>query len=236
MPATPKQKGPGGFHQGHRKRTKEEFLARGLAGMPDHKALELLLFFAIPQGDVNPLAHELVDHFGSLAGVFQATYDQLLGVKGVGPNTATLIQLMPALAGRYMEQQASLDSQLLTTWQFRELLMPLFFGARNEMAYVVCMDIKQKLLACRRLGEGSPTRVDITARHVVEAALACGATRVALAHNHVSGIALCSGDDVQTTRYLMGLLRQMDITLVDHFIIAEDDMISMRDSGYLDQF
>lgn len=184
------KKKPGGVHQGHRQRVKQEFMARGLAGMPDHRALELLLFFSIPQGDVNPLAHELVEQFGSLAGVFNATREQLLAVKGIGENTATLIQLMPALAGRYLEERSSFEGQLTDSWHFKELLMPLFFGARNEMVYVVCMDGKQKLISCRKLGEGVPDQVEVTGRQVVEAALTCGATRVALAHNHVSGIAM----------------------------------------------
>lgn len=228
----PPNKRPGGVHQGHRQRAKAEFMARGLAGMPDHRALELLLFYAIPQGDVNPLAHELVEQFGSLAGVFTATREQLLAVKGVGENTATLIHLMPALAGRYLEERSSFEGQLTDSWQFKELLMPLFFGARNEMVYLVCMDGKQKLISCRKLGEGVPDRVDVTGRQVVEAALSCGATRVVLAHNHVSGIALCSAQDIQTTRHLSQLLNQVGVCLVDHFIIAEDEMVSMRDSGY----
>ena len=159
--------------------------------------------------------------------------EQLLAVKGIGENTATLIQLMPALAGRYLEERSSFEGQLTDSWHFKELLMPLFFGARNEMVYVVCMDGKQKLISCRKLGEGVPDQVEVTGRQVVEAALACGATRVALAHNHVSGIAMCSAQDVHTTKYLAQLLRQVGVCLVDHFVIAEDEMVSMRESGYL---
>ena len=92
------------IHTGHRLRAKEEFLARGLSGMADHKVLELLLFYAIPQGDVNPLAHALVERFGSLSGVFNAPYEELRKVKGVGDNTATLIRLLPAIAAKYLEQ------------------------------------------------------------------------------------------------------------------------------------
>lgn len=222
------------IHTGHRQRAKTEFLARGLEGLPDHRALELLLFYAIPQGDVNPLAHALIDHFGDLAGVFNATYDQLMEVSGVGANTATLIKLLPALAGRYLERRTEMDGQLLATWQFRELLVPLFFGARNEMAYLVCMDGKDKLLACRKLGEGIADQVAILSRKVVEAALGCNATRVALAHNHVSGVAMPSAADLHTTQELRRLLRQVSVELVDHFIIADDDMVSMRESGYFD--
>ena len=219
------------IHTGHRQRAKHEFLARGLEGMPDHRALELLLFYAIPQGDVNPLAHQLIDHFGDLAGVFNAPYDQLLEVKGVGENTATLIKLLPALAGRYLERRTEMDGQLLTAWQFRELLLPCFFGARNDMAYLVCMDGKNKLIACRKLGEGIADQVTILTRKVMEVALACNATRVALAHNHVSGVAMPSSADLHTTQELRRVLKQVGIELVDHFIIADDDMVSMRESG-----
>ena len=89
------------IHAGHRSRVKTEFLARGLEGWPDHRVLELLLFYAIPQGDVNALAHELIDRFGSLAGVLDASADELQKVPGVGEHTAVLLRLIPALGGRY---------------------------------------------------------------------------------------------------------------------------------------
>ena len=222
------------IHAGHRQRAKEEFLTRGLAGLADHKVLELLLFYAIPQGDVNPLAHRLVEHFGSLSGVLNAPYEELVKVKGVGANTATLIRLLPAMAARYLEQSGELGDELSTSWQFQQLLMPLSLGARNEMAYLVCMDGKNKLLTYRMLGEGITDSVLITARKVLEVALACNASRVVLAHNHVSGIALYSAADVAATREVAKLLRQVDIELLDHYIIANDDMVSMRESGVLD--
>ena len=232
--AKPKdEKKPPSIHTGHRKRTKDEFLARGLNGMPDHRVLELLLFYSIPQGDVNPLAHELIDRFGSLAGVFNATPEQLMEVDGVGHSTAVLIGLVLAAAARYLQTNARFDGRLVTTWQFRELLFPLFFGQRNELAYLVCMDGACKPLATKKLGEGIPDTVQITARKVLEEALACNATRVVLAHNHVSGVALWSDADLDTTLRLKSVLQDVGIELVDHFIIAGDDMVSMADSGLL---
>ena len=224
------------IHSGHRSRVKTEFLARGLEGWPDHRVLELLLFYAIPQGDVNPLAHRLVEHFGSLSGVLNAPYEELVKVKGVGANTATLIRLLPAIAARYLEQSGELGGEMNTSWQFQQLLTPLFLGARNEMAYLVCLDGKNKLLTYRMLGEGITDSVLITARKVLEVALACNASRVVLAHNHVSGIALYSAADVAATREVAKLLRQVDIELLDHYIIANDDMVSMRESGVFETF
>lgn len=221
------------IHTGHRQRMREEFLRTGAAGMEDHRLLELILFYAIPQGDVNPLAHRLVDEFGSLAGVFHATYDQLVKVPGVGHNTAVLLQLIPAAAARYMEQSASFDGQIVSIWQLKELLEPYFFSQRDEQAYLVCLDGKSKVLAIRKLGEGIVDTVQIVTRKVLEAALACNASQVVLAHNHVSGVACPSHADIDTTLRLKNLLAEADIALLDHLIFAGGDMVSMAQSGLL---
>ena len=162
-----------------------------------------------------------------------ATPEQLMAVDGVGRHTALLIRLVPAVAARYLQSNGSYDEQLTSTWQFRELLLPLFFGQRNELVYLVCLDGKNKLLVTKKLGEGIADTVQITTRKVLETALACNATRVVLAHNHVSGVAIWSDADLDTTLRLKTVLREADIELVDHFIIANDDMVSMADSGAL---
>ncbi len=221
------------IHAGHRQRMREEFLRAGAAGMEDHRLLELILFYAIPQGDVNPLAHRLVGEFGSMAGVFHATYDQLVNVPGVGHNTAVLLQLIPAAAARYMERNASFEGQIVSIWQFKEMLEPYFFGARDEIAYLVCLDGKSKVLTARRLGEGIVDTVQIATRKVVENALACNASQVVLAHNHVSGVACPSNADIETTLHLKQVLAEVDITLLDHLIFAGGDMVSMAQSGLL---
>ena len=224
------------IHVGHRQRAKTEFLSRGLAGMSDHRVLELLLFYSVPQGDVNPLAHHLIDRFGSLSGVFNATYEELVKVKGVGPNTATLIALMPAIAARYLEQNGQVGEEYVTLWQFKELLIPMFLGAREEVAYLLCLDGKQKLLACRKLGEGINNSVVIESRKVMEAALSCNTAKAVLAHNHVSGIALYSNADVAVTREVYHLLKRVGIELIDHMIVANDEMVSMCASGVFQEF
>ena len=199
--------------------------------MADHRVLELLLFYAVPQGDVNPLAHALIDRFGSLSGVLNATYEELVKVKGVGSNTATLIALLPAVAARYLEQSGSVGEEYVSSWQFRDLMVPMFLGARNEKAYLICLDGKQKLLAVRELGEGINNAVTIESRKVMEAALSCNTAKAVLAHNHVSGIAMYSAADVATTKEVYQLLKKVGIELIDHLVIANDEMVSMRDSG-----
>lgn len=234
MPEKKEGRRASGPHDGHRQRMRAEFLRTGGREMEEHRLLELLLFYAIPQGDLNPLAHLLVDHFGSLTGVFHATYDQLVKVPGVGHNTAVLLQLVPVVAARYMQQNASFDRQIVDLWQLQELLEPYFFGRRDEVAYLACMDGNNRLLAVRKLGEGVVDTVQIVSRKVLEAALDCNASQVVLAHNHVSGVAMPSNADVDTTLRLKRVLAEAaDITLTDHLIFAGGDMVSMAESGLL---
>ena len=220
-------------HSGHRKRLREEFLHRGAAGMHDIHVLELVLFYAIPRGDVNPLAHRLIQRFGSLHGVFHATYDQILTVEGAGPSVALLFQLIPAVSARYLEESASFEGQVVSYWQVKDLLLPVFFGQRDEIAALMCLDGKNKLLCVRELGRGVVSAVQIAGRKVLEAALSANATRVVLAHSHPGGLACWSQADVDTTLRLQELLSAAEIRLVDHVLFAGGDMASMAESGLL---
>ena len=221
------------LHKGHRERVKQEFLSGGLEHFSEIRALELLLFYSRRQGDVNELAHGLINTFGSLAGVLDAEPAQLIQVPGVGENTAVLLKLVTAMAGKYLASRSSVDTVLGGAHEIRQLFAPYFFGAKNEMAYLACMDGKLKVLGVRKLGEGSPNATDITARQVASAVLSLNATVVVLAHNHISGVATPSEADLATTAYLKNFLSKMNVTLYDHVILVDDDMLSLRESHYL---
>ena len=221
------------IHKGHRERVKQEFLQNGLAHFPDHRALELLLFYSRFQGDVNPLAHQLLDTFGSLSGVLDADPKRLMEVPGMGENTAVLLKLIPALSGKYLSSRTSADTIIKGSGDIQTLFAPYFFGAKNEMTYLAALDGKHKLLGVRKISEGIPNATDVTTRQVAEAALSFNATVVILAHNHCSGIATPSEADLQSTAYLQDFLSRMSITLLDHVILVDDDMVSLRDSKYL---
>ena len=180
------------FHTGHRKRMKQEFLLRGLEGWPDHRVLELLLFFAIPQGDTNDLAHALVEQFGSLAGVLDASPEELARVPGVGEHTISLLKLLPALGRYYVDQRSAPGEIVDRPEKAVELLSPYYYGARNELVYILCLDSKRKALGVRKVSEGSIYAADINIRRIVEEAMGLRAASLYLAHNHVSNLAFPS--------------------------------------------
>lgn len=220
-----------GTHDGHRQRLKTEFLARP-DSFPDHKLLELLLFYANPRSDTNPLAHELMERFGSLAGVLDASPEELQKVKGVGEHAAVLFKAAKELSGRYLTVRTQMDDIARNSRDYFSQLRYYFFGAQRELLYLLCMDGKHKVLGIRKLGEGNVNSVNITPRLLAEAALSLNAAAVVLAHNHVSGIALPSDEDIATTESLAPFLAKLGIELVDHVIFVDDDMVSLRDSGF----
>lgn len=222
-----------GIHQGHRDRMKQEFLQGGLAHFSEPRALELLLFFSRFQGDVNPLAHELLAAFGSLAGVLDAPPEELAKIPGVGENTVVLLKLIPAIAARYLASRTSGEVIASDSASLYNLFLPHFFGARNEMSFLACFDGKLKLLGLKKISEGSPNANEISVRKISTEALALNATVVVLAHNHPSGLATPSEEDIFTTRYIQDALRPLGIVLYDHVILADDDMVSLKDSKYL---
>lgn len=218
------------IHTGHRQRVKAEFLIRGLEGWPDHRVLELLLFYAVPQGDVNELSHALVDRFGSLAGVLDASPDELKKVPGVGEHTAVLMKLIPALGGRYLEERSGPGQIINGLGEVAGALSPYFYGARNEMVYILCLDSKRKLLGVRKVSEGSIYASDINIRRIAEEAMGLRAAGLYLAHNHISNLAFPSAEDWQTTDTIRASLAAVGLDLIDHLIFVDGDAVSLKQS------
>ena len=219
------------IHDGHRQRLKDRFRQEGLDKFDEIQVLELLLFYVIPQRDTNPLAHRLLEHFGSLAQVLEAPAEDLEKVSGVGSNVATLLTLTTALARYYMVSRGNQTVALTTTEMCGDYLLPYFVGRRNETVFLLCLDAKCKVLGCKEVGEGSVNSASVPIRRIVEMALGMNATTVVLAHNHPSGIALPSSEDVQTTHRVAAALDTVDIILADHIIVADDDFVSLVQSG-----
>ena len=219
-------------HEGHRARLKNRFMLHGLDNFDDHNVLELLLFYSVPRRDTNLLAHELILKFGSLAEVFDAPVEELMRVSGIGQSSALLIKLMPQLARRYLISRTAPDKQLSSTRQAGEYITPYFFGERDEVVYLVCLDAKCKVIACRQMFRGSVNSAAINMRRLVETALSFNSTSVILAHNHTSGIPTPSAEDISATRRISEAFAAVDIALTDHIVVADRAFISFADNNF----
>lgn len=219
------------MHEGHRRRLRERFRLEGLEGFAPHEVLELLLFYARARGDVNPLAHRLLDTFGSLRGVLETPADQLCAVDGVGEETATFLSMMVPVFRRY-EMCLCEEKKCLRNYRdVEEYCHALLTGLRKERLYVICVSIRMHVLGCRMVCEGSVMEVNAYPRMVVETALNHNAYGVILCHNHPGGDAIPSRADKEATIELEKVLSALDIALLDHLIIADEGNYSMAKNG-----
>ena len=221
-----------GLHDGHRQRAKDRYRQLGADALADHELLELALFYAIPRQDTNETAHRLLKRFRSLQGVLQATPEELEKEEGVGRSAALLLCLIGDISRR--ARITSLPEKILNSPdRTGAYFMELLTGQKRELLYQVCLDGKGKVLSSRCLAEGDVSMAAVSVRQVVEYALRAGAVGVVLAHNHPSGVALPSQEDIATTRLIRDALRTMNIQLVDHVVVADGDYVSMAASGML---
>ena len=219
------------IHDGHRSRLKERFQNQGLDGFTEVQVLELALFYCIPRKDTNPIAHALLEHFGGRSQGLEAPVEELKRIPGMGESSASFLHLITELGRYYMVHRSTQTSILPTLEQCAEYLVPHFFGRRLETVFLLCLDAKCKVLCCKEVGEGSVNSAGSSVRKIVETALGANASSVVLAHNHPSGVALPSAEDIQTTRRIAMALSAVEITLADHIVVADDDYVSMAQSG-----
>lgn len=222
------------IHEGHRQRLKNRFLEEGLDSFEKHQVLELLLFYCIPRQDTNPIAHALIDHFGSLKQILEASPAELKKIPGMGDSAATFLSLLNAFY-RYYDDAPDDEIAILSNPKACSNYLSRFFRSRrNEVVYMLCLDAKYKLLCHREVGEGSINSAAVPIRRIVELALGVNASAVVLAHNHPSGLAVPSPEDQLTTKQLAYALSAVDITLMDHIVFADKEYVSMADTGLYD--
>lgn len=228
-----KRSAEGSVHSGHRERVKNLFLKNGLDYFEPHTVLELLLYYSIPMKDTNPVAHRLLEKFGSFSAVFDAPIEELTKVEGVGKSTAVLIKLIPQLSRRYQED---LDRDKNVIFSYDEAggyLLKKFIGRQNEVVVLMLLDSKSRVVYCDIVNEGTATAANIYIKKIVRLCVQYNAVYAVLSHNHPSGNCLPSKQDLETTRWVFEALGTVEVKLLDHIIVSGGDYLSIAKSQIL---
>ena len=223
-----------GVHEGHRERMRERFFQHGLETFNEIEALEMLLYYAIPRKDTNPLAHALLDRFGSLDYVLSASEEELCEVPGISERTAALLMMVPQITQLSEVNRANRIKDVTRTEDAVSFLIPRFRNQRREILLLLCLNSQKQITHVEVMNKGAVNYVTFDPRRVVEVALKRQAVSVIIAHNHPDGPALPSKEDDSATSQVYRALNTVGISLYDHIIIAVEDYASYRRSGALD--
>lgn len=222
-----------GTHDGHRGRLKRRFEKTGLDGFAPHEVLELILFYAIPRRDTNPIAHELIDVFGGIDKVFEADVSELMQVKYIGENAAVLIKLFLDCFKYYTQAKNDVKFFATSAFAVSEYVKTLFVGEKDEMSFLLCFDSSGKHINTTKVSEGSVTATEISIRKIAEIVAKNRASSVILTHNHPGGIAMPSTGDLLVTKKIVKLLNEIGVAFNDHIIVAESETISLASAGVI---
>lgn len=221
-------------HKGHRERLRERFEKGGFTGFHDYEVLELLLTFIFRQGDVKPLAKELIKTFGSFSKVLDASVTELENVKGMGKASALSLHAFRETMAYYFQNHATADKAQITKMSaLVEMLRASIGHKANEVLFAIFLNAKNEVLATKELGEGTVSQASAFPRRIVEEALKHKATSIILAHNHPGGIAEPSEHDESITAEIQKALALLDISLQDHIILAGSNYYSFNRNGLL---
>lgn len=221
-------------HSGHRDRLRKKFLDNSFDGLEMHEILELMLYYGIPRKDTNPIAHKLIDSFGSISAVFDAPVDKLKE-QGISENCAIYLKLIPQICRLYMDDKHNNTDKIIDVENAGEKLKHKFVGRDYEAVVLLLLDSKHKEVFCGVVSKGSVSACEVYVRKIIELAVMYNAKFAVLAHNHPSGLALPSNDDIYTTGKVFQALKLIQVALIDHVIVADDDYVSLRESGFMDE-
>ncbi len=219
--------------QGHRGRVRQRYMENGLESFrEDYEVLELILLYAIPRKDTKGIAKYLLEHFGSLHEVLDASVSELMEA-GVTENTAVLLNMLPKLQSRYEQSKEKELTRIRSTSDAGRICRALFRNQLEESVRMLCLDASGKIVKRVEISRGDVNAVHFPIRKIVEASISSKATSVILTHNHPGGTLTPSQEDLAATESVRAALDPIGVRLLDHLIISGDDYCSLRETGYL---
>jgi len=222
------------IHHGRREKLRASFLKYGLESFNEVQVLEYALGLALPRIDTNPVAHRLINTFGSLLGVIEAHPDKLKEIDGIGENCAIFLSFLRQFA-TYMTRTQNQQKSIETPSCAIEHLRAVMGMYTNEEFVILCLDRRGKILLQEQI-KGSESRVDMKLRDIVDTILRVRTNSVIFAHNHVDASANPSDADIQITRRLVNILRPLDVHIMDHLIFGKESVFSFNGKGLLQIF
>jgi DNA repair protein RadC len=215
-------------YHGHRRRLRQRFLAAGSEAISDYEMLELILFRAIPQRDVEPLAKDLLATFGSFSEVIAAPAERLKEVDGLGEAAIAELKIVQAAANRLVRGEVK-QRQVLSSWSnVLDYCRAAMAFESKEHFRILFLDKGNHLIADEQHQTGTVDHTPVYPREVVKRALELSATAVILVHNHPSGDPTPSRADIDMTRAIVEVARPLGIAVHDHLIVGKDGHASLK--------
>ena len=218
---------------GHRSRMRQKLLSKGASSLSEAELLEMILMTALPRRDVKPLAKELLRQFISFSGVIHADTYALSQIKGVKESVISLLKLIEGSCQVLLKPNTN-KGTVLSEWS--QIVDYCRFNLSHEQCehlYLIYLDSKMKLITIDDFQKGSANRLPFFPQEILKRALNVNAKAVIMVHNHPSGEAKPSVEDLSQTDDVRDFLEHGGISLYDHLIIGNQNVYSIMHKGLI---
>ncbi len=217
----------------HKERLRQRFIKSGLAGFHDYEVLELMLSYSIIRKDTKQTAKDLIKKFGSLTGVINAPIELLTEVDGIGKRTAVFLKLYKEVGNFHLKEDCEENFTINSPEKLYDYLKFKYKGIKIESFAVVFLDSSNKIISIENISEGTVNQARVYIRNIIHYAIYYFATNVILIHNHPSGHLKPSKSDLILTTKIQTVLNYLEIKILDHLIIGNNEFLSFKSEGYL---
>ena len=222
------------LHKNHRSRLREKVKNHGLECLAYHEVLELLLTYTIPRKDTNPIAHNLIDNFGSFSQVIDADYYDLLKVEGVGPESALFINVLSQFMDIYQKNRMEKKVVVLnTTGKCVKFFRDSYRIKDNEFMVMVCLGKSKRIIKTFVYKGLDEVSVSLDLRNIANRINDSGVSSVVLFHTHPNGSVDPSPADISTTQTILNMCLTHGIDVDDHIILNEAEHYSFAQHAIL---
>ena len=224
------------IHTGHRERLTALAMNAGLENMGSVQAVEYFLTYIFPRGDVNPLAHRLLDKFENFGGIIDAEVSDLCTIEGINTRSAQKIKLFGELFSYYSFSKLSGKVNLKNSGQFLDLLESLLRFQSTESLYLFAIDHGFNLIQKRKFNLKQVREVGLSPYELFNFVSSTKLSYLIVAHNHPGGTATASKTDHEAVLHIENMLSNFDCKLLDSFVVGKDGIYSEKQNSFVREF
>ena len=222
--------------EGHRKRLRQKLIRSGIAGFHDYEIVELLLTLGTPRKDCKQQAKAAIKKFKTLRGVLEAPLEELQEIKGIGPHNVFGIKLVQEVAREFLKEKILEKPISKSSKEVFDYLYHSMRDVKKEIFKVLFLDGKNHIIDIEDLFEGTLNISSVYPREIIKSAIKHNAVALIFVHNHPSGSPEPSLSDKEITKDLIEASNTMQIKVLDHIVIGNNEYFSFADEGLIEEY
>lgn len=208
---------------------KQKIFKSGEESLTQREILALYLSFVAKES--SKCLDILMEKFGSLEVIFNCDVENLMQIKDMNIRTAIFIKLTGNLIKIRNEEKLLIRENRIIKEDIPNLIKNKFLGISKEKILLILLSKDMRIKYLTFISEGNLNSVEINIKSILNKALINDAKYVILAHNHPSGNVTPSKNDLIVTQKFFDICKAVEINFMDHYIVAEDSILSLKESG-----